>query len=650
MLDSFRNFTKSLFGKIVVFIVLGVIGLAFALTDVTGMRNASFGKAATLATVGDYQITETEVSKRLQDLLRDVNGRGGQPVTMAELLQRGGFDYVLNQLIAVHAVEEFAKNSGMLVDKKMIDSVIANNPQFQGVDGKFSQAAFDGELQRTGRTAADWRNDISTEKYVRWLLPDPQKRMPIANGLAAPYASLILERRTGLATLIRPQDMDPGADPDDKILGTFYTRNKARYQVPERRIMRYAVVHPDQFKAQGTATEDEIAKAFAASGARFAATEKRTIHQIVAPDQATANAVAADMKAGKPIADIAKARGLAPTDFNAVEKAKLAEQTSPAVANAAFTGPAGVVGPVQSLIGWAVLKVEKVEKIPAKTLAEAHDELAKEISERNTAQLMAATRQGFEDGIGNGATFDETMKNGKLTPQNTAALIADGTDPDHPPVGKDAKPDQTMVMVAAAGFQFDPESQEPLVVPIDKDGSFAIVILAKTIPAAAPPLASLRERVLADYRIEQQLLKARKAAQDLRAEINKGTPMREALAKLGIRALPPKEFSLVRGDLKPTDAPQVRMAFSMAPKSAKLVEAPERAGYYVVYVDTVVDTDGKSNAAAMERARTEFLPAGRQELAEQFVQGIQKHVKVTRNEANIASLRARLGSAGSAQQ
>ena len=318
MLDSFRNFTKSLFGKIVVFIVLGVIGLAFALTDVTGMRNASFGKAATLATVGDYQITETEVTKRLQDLLRDVNARGGQPVTMAELLQRGGFDYVLNQLIAVHAVEEFAKGSGMLVDKKMIDSVIANNPQFQGVDGKFSQAAFDGELQRKGQTVADWRNDIATEKYVRWLLPDPQKRTPVANGLAAPYASLILERRTGLATLIRPQDMDPGADPDDKILGTFYTRNKARYQVPERRIMRYAVVHPDQFKAQGTATEDEIAKAFAASGQRFAATEKRTVHQIVAPDQATANAVAADMKAGKPIADIATARGLAPTDFEGV--------------------------------------------------------------------------------------------------------------------------------------------------------------------------------------------------------------------------------------------------------------------------------------------------------------------------------------------
>ena len=650
MLDSFRNFTKSLFGKIVVFLVLGVIGLAFALTDVTGIRGGSLGRSATLATVGDYKITDAEVTKRLQDLLKDLNARGGQPVTMAELLQRGGFEYVMNQLIAVHSVEEFAKDSGMLVDKTAIDAVIANNPQFQGLDGKFSQQAFDAELRRKGNSVAEWRNDIATEKYVRWLLPDPQKRSPIANGLAAPYASLVLERRTGLATLIRPQDMDPGADPDDKTLATYYTRNNKRYQVPERRIMRYALVHPDQFKAQAAATDAEVAAAFKASGTRFAATEKRTIHQIVAPDQATANAVAADMKAGKSVADIAKARGLAPTDFEGVEKAKLAAETSPAVANAAFTGPAGVVGPVQSLIGWAVLKVEKIEKIPAKTLEQAHDELAKEITERKSAELMGATRQGFEDGIGNGTTFDETMKNGKLTPLSTAALFADGTDPDHPLAGKDAKPDQAMVMIAAAGFQFDPESQEPLVVPVDKDGSFAIVILEKRIPAAAPPLANIREKVLADYRVEQQLLKARKAAQDLRAEINKGTPMREALAKLGIRALPPKEFNLVRGDLKPTDAPQVRMAFSMAPKSAKFVEAPDRAGYYVVYVDTVVNTDGKSNPAAMERAKAEFLPAGRQELAEQFVQGIQKHVKVTRNEANIAALRASLGSAGQQQQ
>ncbi|MCW3849262.1 SurA N-terminal domain-containing protein [Sphingomonas sp. LB-2] len=651
MLDAFRNFTKSLFGKIVVLIVLGVIAIAFAAGDVTGLRGSGAGKSATLATVGDYTITEAEVTTRLQDLLRQQNNGGGPQMTMENLLQRGGFEYVMNELLAVHAVEEFAKQNGMIVDQAMIDSDIANNPRFIGIDGKFDQKRFDAELQQTNRSARQWRDDIATERYIRWLLPNPQIRTPVADGLAAPYASLILERRTGLVTLIRPQDMDAGAEPDDKMLTAFYTRNKARYQIPPRRIMRYAIVHPDQFKAQSAATDAEIQQAFAASGGRYAATEKRTVRQIVLPDQAAANAVAAELRGGKSAEAAAKGRGLEATNFDGVEKAKLSAQTSPAIADAAFgVTAAGVVGPVKTPLGWAVLKVESIQKIAARTLDQVRSELADEISQRKTAQAMVTLRQALEDDIGNGGTFDEVTAKGKLTVQRTPALTAEGIDPDHPPQGKDAKPDATLAMLAAAGFQFDPDSQEPLLIPTDKDGSFAVIILDKAIAATPRPLESIRPQVLADYRLDQQLFKARKAAQDLRAEINKGTPMREALAKLGIRALPPKEFSLVRGDLKPTDAAQVRMAFSMAPHSAKFVEGASREGYYVVYVDTVQDTDGKGNAAAMERARAEFLPGVRQELAEQFVEAIKRHVVVKRNEANITALRARLGRSGAASQ
>ncbi|MEZ0243211.1 MAG: peptidylprolyl isomerase, partial [Sphingomonas sp.] len=484
MLDSFRNFTKSLVGKIVVFLVLGVIAIAFAAGDVTGLRGAGGGSGKTLATVGSYKITEAEVTKRLRDLVRALNNRG-QTVTMAEVLQRGGFEYVLNQQITIHAIQEFAKGSGMYVDRATIDAAIANDPEFKGPDGKFSQTLFDARLQAGGKTMPELRDEVVIDKFAAWLFTDPAKVTPIADGVVAPYASLFLERRIGIGTLIRPTDMDAGPAPDDKTLTAYYTRNKVRYQVPERRIMRYAVVHPDQFKAQSVATDAEIAEAYKAAGARFAASEKRTVHQIIVLDKATADLVAADLKAGKSPADAAKARGVAPTAFEGVEKAKLSTDSSVAVANAAFTGPAGIVGPIQTQFGWAVLKVEKIEKIPAKTLEQARPELADEIAQRKTATALATLRQSLEDDIGNGATFDEAVGKGKLTGQTSAALMADGIDPDNRPQGKDAKPDQAMVMIAAAGFQFDPESQEPLVVPIDKDGSFAVVILQKIVPVAA---------------------------------------------------------------------------------------------------------------------------------------------------------------------
>ncbi|MEI9928017.1 MAG: hypothetical protein WDN44_10435 [Sphingomonas sp.] len=53
MLSFFRRFSKSRFGLIAVFLVLGVIALAFAASDVTGLRSAAVGGSGNVvATVG----------------------------------------------------------------------------------------------------------------------------------------------------------------------------------------------------------------------------------------------------------------------------------------------------------------------------------------------------------------------------------------------------------------------------------------------------------------------------------------------------------------------------------------------------------------------------------------------------------------------
>ncbi|MEI9850719.1 MAG: peptidyl-prolyl cis-trans isomerase [Sphingomonas sp.] len=74
----------------------------------------------------------------------------------------------------------------------------------------------------------------------------------------------------------------------------------------------------------------------------------------------------------------------------ASEKAALARETAPAVADAAFAAAQGaVVGPVRSPLGWAVLSVEKIETIAARTLDQAREELGKEIAQRKTITALA---------------------------------------------------------------------------------------------------------------------------------------------------------------------------------------------------------------------------------------------------------------------
>lgn len=637
MLSFFRNFTKSRYGLIAVFLFLGLIAIAFAAGDITGIRNGGGATSSTLATVGGEKISDTEVKDRIERFIRNLQQQG-QTVTMEQFLAQGGLDIAIDEMINQAALVEFGRKSGMSVSKKLIDTEIASNPAFAGIDGKFSQQTFEKLLADNRLAPALFRDSMIRERYGNWLVNRATIGTDVPNGVVAPYASLLLERRAGVVGMINTAQMDPGADPDDKALNAYYVSHRARYLVPQRRIVRYAVVMPDQIRAQQTATEAEIADAYKKAGARYAAAEKRGVRQLVVLDKATADKVAAEVKGGKPLADAAKAAGLDATNFEGIEKPELARQTTAEIANTAFAAAQGaLVGPVKSQLGWHILVVEKIEKIAAKSLAQAHDELASEVTQRKTAQALADLRQKIEDGVGDGKNFAELLGDAKLTAQVTPALAAGGTDPEN----EAYKPDPAMVAIMRSGFTFENPDDDIQIAQVSPEGGFAIVKLDRIVPAAPRPLASIRDKVKTDYLVDKALEKAKVAANAVVAALNKGVPMDKALADAGAKGPPPKPFDFQRKDI--ADKEQfIKMAFSMQPKKARLLEAPDRKGFYVVLLDKVEPHDASGDPMAMANMRSGLQQQIPAEYAREFIRAIRNDLKITRNEAAIARLRADL--------
>lgn len=648
MLNFFRQFTKSRVGIIVVFAFLAIIAIAFAASDITGVSSAVTGGSSgkVIAEVGGTKITDTQVKDRIERFIRDAQAQG-QQITMEDFLQRGGVEFVVDQIINTTAASRYAEENGMKVSKRLIDGDIASAPAFLGLDGKFDQNAFDAWLAQKRITRAMLYDDATRDRYMQWLTT-PTASNAIPQGVLLPYASLLLERRTGVVGLVQSIAMDPGPDPDDKALGAYYTSNRARYMIPERRIVRYAVVQPETLRATNAATDAEIADAYKKAGARFAASEKRSLRQLVVLDQPSANRIAAQVKGGQSLTAAATAAGLEASNFDGVDKAALARQTSQQIADAAFAATQGaVVGPVRSPLGWHLLQVEKVEAVPAKSLADARAELAAEITQRKSTQALADLRQGIEDGVADGKTFDEAVREAKLGAQRTPALTAAGLNPEDPAY----KPDPAVAPMMRAGFAFENAGDEPQVVAAGENGAFAIVSLERIVAAAPRPLAQIRDKVKGDYLMDKALQKARAAANSMIAKLEKGVPMQQALAEAGVtKGPPPKPFDFKRQEILGRQVdPYLQMAFSMAPKRAKLVEGPNRLGYYVVYLSGVEEHSAANDPAAIARVRGDIVPGIGQEYARQFLNAIRDEVKVKRNDQAIAALKAELARAGSAR-
>lgn len=648
MLNFFRSFTKSRYGVIAVFIFLAIIAIAFAAGDITGVRNMGGGAGSNvLVRVGNAEVTDTELRDRIDRFLRNAQ-REGQNITMEQFLAQGGLELALDEMISAAALAEFAQDSGMKVSKRLIDGEIASTPAFFGLDGKFSQKAFEDLLAQNRISPTMLRQGMTQERYGNWLINRATIGTQVPEGVALPYASLMLERRTGTVGLIQSIAMDPGADPDDKALAAFFAANQARYMVPQRRIVRYALVKPDALRAGAAATEAEIADAFRKQQAtRFAATQKRSVELVTALDQATAGQVAAKAKSGS-LAAAAASSGLEARSFTGLEKSALAQQVSEAFANAAFAAqPNTVVGPTRIGGNWLVFRVTGVEQVAAKTLDQVRDDLATEITTRKTTEALASKRQAIDDGVADGKTFDEAVRDAGLSAVRTPALTAQGTNPDDP----NFQPDPLLGPVLQSAFAAEEAGGDPEIVQVAPDGSFALVAVDQIVQAAPRPLAQIRDKVKADYLMDKAHQKARAAAAAVIEKLKKAVPMQQALAEAGVtKGAPPKPFDMKRAEVLGTQVPPyIQMAFTMAPRTAKMVEGPNRMGYYIVQLDAVEEHSAAGDRAAIARVQAEIGPQTGAEQASQFVAAIRNHLKVVRNEQAIARLRGELGRTGSAR-
>ncbi|WP_448660285.1 SurA N-terminal domain-containing protein [Sphingomonas sp. CJ99] len=637
MLSGLRRLINSVWGKLIALGFLVVIGLAFALADIGNVRTGAAATGDSVAQVADTKITETELQRAIRAALEQARQRNPN-LDMNALIAAGGVGQLLDDLIDNAALAEFGTRIGLNPGDKAIDAEIASAPAFRGLSGQFDQAALDQFLSRRRITLAELRRNIGNDMVRDWLTLPTIGSTQVPNKVVLPYASQLLEERSGQAGFVPIQAFGMGDPPTPQQLQTFYQRNRARYTIPERRAIRYAVVQAETLRQGITVSDAEVQKAYAAAGQRYAASEKRTLGQVIAADQATANRIAQAVRGGQTLTAAARAAGLEASTLTDTTRPALAGQSADAVATAAFgAAQDAVVGPVQSPLGWHVLRVERITRVAGKSVAEAREELVKELTDRKLADQLNALQDKVNDAITANGTFDEIVADAKLSAQKTAPLLGSGIDPEQP----QAQPDPLAAQLASAAFAINP-GDAPQIAPLGDDGSFAVVALDRVVEAAPPPLARIEEGVRRDFIVERALGRARQTAAAIIKKVDGGATLAEAFASAGVTLPKPEPVNASRLQLMAIQqqnqgrvpAPLALM-FSMAPKKAKLTEEEARRGYYVVYLDSIKRGDATGNTQLIQRRAQELGQTSGRELAQQFVRAVQKDVGVSRNQPAI---------------
>ena len=641
MLASVRRLSKSTVGSIVIALFVLAIVASFALGDLAnvGGGTLSGGGGSTLATVGSQQVSDRDMSQTMERRLTEVRQQNPEAVyaTIA-----GEFDQLLARLIDEGAIEAFAAKYGFVLSKRLVDAEIANIPGTRGLDGKFSEAAYASLLAQQRLTDQQVRRLIGSGLMQRLLLAPVGSGARVPVGVASPYASMLLEARQGEVATVPIAAFRAGLTPTDRDLQRFYTANRARYMVPEQRILRFARIGPEQVTAV-TATDAEILAFYNANQATYGAKDIRVLSQAVVPDRNAANAIAARARGGASFAAAAAPAGLSAADvtLGPQARAEFAELAGNAVAAAAFAAQSGaIVGPVQSDLGWHVVKIESVQRQGGKSLAAARAEIAARLTEEKRKGALDDLVAQVEDAIADGSNFTEAAALGKLAVSETPLITATGAARGNPAFRLPPE----LAPALRSGFELA-EDDEPVVETLANASGYVLVEPTRIVAAAPAPLGTVRAQVAEDWINQQASDRARAAASAIAAKASRGVPLSKAIAEAGTPLPATRQIGARRIDMSQmgADVPAaVRMLFTLGAGKSRLVADPQQRGFSVVKVNRIVPGNALLQPGLIGRVQNDFQEAVVDEYARQFVGAIRQSLGVKRNEDAIAAARKRL--------
>ena len=609
-------------GSIIVKTLFGLLIISFGYWGiyVRSPFGSSQSSDTTVATVGGQTISADELQRALQPTIERLRAQFGGAVDSQQLKELGVTDSVLDQLIDNRLLNQEADRLGLAVPDSVIRTAIYENPNFAGPDGRFDRQRFDEILAMNrlseDQLVADLRRDIPRSDLVQAITAGAAVPPQVVNVLykyrnQRRLADIVAFPAAGVSNVGQPSNAD---------LEKFYNAHKDLFRAPEYRGFTIASLSPDDVKSSASIPEAELRQAWEQRKDEFGKPEQRDIQQILAPNEAIAKKAEAALKAGKSWQQVATT--IAKQASDTIDLGLLSQKEIPhELGDVAFKLPLNTPSqPIQSPLGWHILRVTKIVPSTTLTFAEAKPKLESELKTDDAVNRLATIGNKADDALAGGATLAEDAKKFGLKLATVAAVDQNGNGPDGKPVKLPVAADDVLKTV------FSTNEGDTSRVTDTKDGAIFAVHVDKTMPPAVRPLSAVKDKVTADWQGVQKQDIAAKNAKALAAAVTPGTPLAKAAAAKGLALM--QVGPLVRTPLPGEAVPPELVAKLFAAKPGEVVTVSSADGAYAAQLKSI-DTPKTVPEGAAASIAQQLDDEARLDIAKEYTAGLRRDFPVS---------------------
>ena len=623
-----RKASSNWLGKTIMAVVMGVLIISFGVWGIADIFRG-FGQS-TLATVGRTEISTEQFRLLYTDRLQQIGRQFGRPLTMDQARAFGFDRQVLQQTIAEAALDEEARRLGLAQSDDETRRLIFSDPNFKGANGAFDPQRFEAAIRQFGYSEARYVADQRKVSLRRQIAGT------ISAGLEPPKVTIDVlsrfqneQRSIEYVRLAAAQagTIDP---PSPETLAGYFDEHKIQFRAPEYRKIAFVAITPEEIGKWTEVSDDDAKKLFELRKDTLGKPEKREVSQIVFPTVEEAAAARTRIEAGTPFDDLAKERGLKPTDveLGAVSKS---EMIDPDIANAAFAlTPGEISQPVQGKFGVALVKIGKIEPgvvVPYDIVAPS---LKKEIAIERARKSVADLRDKMEDERGGGSSVIEAAKKLGLNAVTVDAVDRSGRRPDGQlttdiPKGLD-------IVTQAFGSDVGVDND-----PISFNGGFVWYDVLGITPSRERNLDEVKDQVEAKWREDQIASRLRTKATEMVQKLDQGGKLADEAAGAGLTVETAASFTR---EAKPPGVPAglIAAAFRTAKDGAGQTSGASDNQWMVFRVTDITVPAVDLASDEMKKVKEQLQRSLEDEEIAQYVTKLESEIGTTINEAAFAQV------------
>jgi len=628
MLRNIHKASSTWLGKGIMAVVMGFLVISFAIWGIADIFRGGFGQN-NVASIGSSEITIEQFRQFYNERLQQLSRQAGRPITPDQARSLGLDRQLLGQLIAQTTLDEQARNLHLGLSDAEIARRITSDANFKGPTGQFDRNRFLQIIRDAGYTeprfVAEQRNVLLRRQIAQTVGGD----IPVPTVAMAAINRFQNERRDIDFVVLGPAQAGDVPAPTDEQLTKYFDERKATFRAPEYRKVTLLPVSPAELAKPDKVSDADAKTYFDQHQDQYGTPEKRELHQMVFPDEAKAAAARDEIAKGKSFADVAKERGLNPSDVDVgtVTKKQIIDPTA---AESAFRLPLNEVSePVKGRFGTLLLYVTKIDPGSQQSFDDVKQQIKQSIAETRARSAINDLRDKVEDERASGATLPETAQKLGLKALTVDAVDRSGRGPDGKPVAVMLGfPQNLLTSVFSSDVGVD---NEALQLP---NGGFLYYDVGGITPSHDRKLDEIKPQVEKSWHDEQVAQALQKKADAMLAKIKGGASLDQVASENGVKV--EKAIDLQRGKSAPNvPASVVDDVFKTAKDAVGSAVGQSDTQRYVFRVAQVTDPALDANAVTAQQVKSVLQNSYSDDLVGEYLARLENEFNVSINQSAL---------------